>query len=213
MVAFLLFFQTLDSGDSLKVLSGGRGKDVWERLKVPDILLPDIRGLLTLFGIEIFLGHQDSPFCCSASWFSFSWDEPERVFGPRHPVHWRSKKILIPKRRSTNLDFCDHVNQLEAPEPRKIQTSSKMPEKWFREVSPSDPKSDLWPERSLFSRFSGQNGHFWGHFWIIWGSPPKVTFQPLWSYFEFCGLEKATFPPSPRMQWTRNWAPNASWLK
>ena len=48
--------------------------------------------------------YQDSAFCCSASRSSSSWDEPVRVFGPRHPVHWRSKEDLDTEKKIENLD-------------------------------------------------------------------------------------------------------------
>ena len=84
-------------------------------------------GLSLLFGIEIsFLV---SRFCILFQHLDrlLPGINPCVLFGPRHPVNWRSKRISIPKRRSKNLDTPKKTSRYqlkESPLPGSLRSSS-----------------------------------------------------------------------------------------
>ena len=84
--------------------------------------------------------------------------------------------------RVTSQRYCsERGNLLQAPEPRKNQSSSKVTKKWlsgnFPKVAQKWPRKWLVdPKRDSKVTFSGQQVTFGVTFELLWGSSPKVTF-------------------------------------
>ena len=98
----------------------------------------------------------------------------------------RKEKFLSGRLKTFALwNFSDRGNQLQAPEPRKNQSSSKVTKKWLSGGSPK--VAQKWPQKWLFyPKRDSKVSHFWGHFWATLGEPPEshflVTFELLWFF-------------------------------
>ena len=89
---------------------------------------------------------------------------------------------------------CDRGNQLQGPEPRKIQNSSKVTQKWLSGGLPQSSskvtsKVTFWPKKVTFESLFGSKSHFWGHFWAtLRESPRKSLLSHFWAILNFSGF-------------------------